>query len=48
MVGDLLVLKEWDPRRERYTGREMQKEVTYLMVGGQFGIEPGYVVMGLY
>ena len=48
MVGDLLVLKEWDPRRELYTGREMHKEVSYRMPGGQFGIQPGYVVLGLY
>lgn len=46
--GDTLLLQEWDNRRERYTGREVEVEVTYLLRGGQFGVEPGYVVMGLY
>jgi len=27
--GDILVLKEWDPVTEKYTGRELRKEVTY-------------------
>lgn len=26
--GDTLVLKEWDPERNDYTGREVTKEVT--------------------
>ena len=30
-----------------YTGREMMAEVTYVMEGGKFGVEPGHVVMGL-
>lgn len=47
-VGDTLLLQEWDNRRERYTGREVEAEVTYLLRGGQFGVEPGYVVMGLF
>ncbi|NBW10818.1 MAG: DUF3850 domain-containing protein [Caulobacteraceae bacterium] len=25
----------------------IRKEITYILTGGQFGIEPGYVVMGL-
>ena len=27
--GDILVLKEWDPNTKEYTGREIEKEVTY-------------------
>lgn len=27
--GDILVLQEWDPKTNRYTGRELEKEVTY-------------------
>ncbi len=27
--GDILVLKEWDPNKKEYTGREIEKEVTY-------------------
>ena len=28
--GDILVLQEWDPKTQDYTGREMKKEVTYV------------------
>ena len=28
--GDLLVLKEWNPETKEYTGREIEKEVTYV------------------
>jgi hypothetical protein len=29
-VGDLLILKEWDPVTEQFTGRQVEKEVTYV------------------
>ncbi len=28
--GDILVLKEWDPRTKEYTGRMIEKEVGYV------------------
>lgn len=28
--GDILVLKEWDPETEKFTGREIEKEVSYV------------------
>ena len=28
--GDILVLKEWDPETKSYTGRELEKTVTYV------------------
>lgn len=28
--GDTLVLREWDPKTKEYTGRSMEKEVTYV------------------
>ena len=28
--GDVLVLQEWDPETKEYTGREIEKEVTYV------------------
>jgi len=46
-VGDLLQLDEWCPARQDYTGAIRKKQVMYILQGGQFGIEPGYVVMGL-
>lgn len=29
--GDVLVLKEWDPKTKEYTGREITKNVTYVL-----------------
>lgn len=29
--GDVLVLKEWDPNTKEYTGRELTKNVTYVL-----------------
>lgn len=28
--GDVLVLREWNPERKEYTGRVVEKEVTYV------------------
>lgn len=28
--GDILILKEWDPKTKKYTGRELSKEVNYI------------------
>ncbi len=28
--GDILVLQEWDPETKEYTGRKIEKEVTYV------------------
>jgi len=30
-IGDILVLKEWDPKTEKYTERILEKEVTYVL-----------------
>lgn len=46
-IGDLLHIREFEPIYGNYTGRELFKVVTYVMQGGQFGIEKGFVVMGL-
>lgn len=46
-VGDYLNLKEWDNEKQEYTGRELTRRVSYILNGGQFGIEEGYVVMSI-
>lgn len=56
-TGDILVLKKYDPERGgSYVydyGRvpagvfTIRKRITFLLQGGQFGIEPGYCVLGL-
>jgi hypothetical protein len=47
-TNDLLVLQEYDPEVALFTGQELNREISYILHGGQFGIEKGYVVMGLY
>lgn len=46
-TGDVLVLQEYDPDGYCYTGRELEKNVTHILHGGQFGIEEGYVIMSI-
>jgi ASC-1-like (ASCH) protein len=29
--GDTLVLEEWDPKTKKYTGRSIEKSVTYVL-----------------
>lgn len=29
--GDILILREWDPRKKDYTGRTIQKKITYIV-----------------
>ena len=46
-VGDELHLREWDPSTQKYSGHNLTRRVTYLQMGGQFGVDPGYCVLGL-
>lgn len=46
-VGDVLILREWDPKTATQTGNGYDARVTYIFHGGQFGIDPGYVVMSI-
>lgn len=29
-IGDILVLKEWDPETKKFTGRSIEKKITYI------------------
>lgn len=46
-IGDFVRLREFDPDKNEYTGRELQKEIMYILHGGQFGLEQGYVILDL-
>lgn len=46
-TGDVLRLREWHPGIGKYSGRECTRVVTYVLNGGCWGIQGGYVVMGL-
>jgi len=54
-VGDTLLLREWNPKSESYTGRELVRSVSYVMhgmgnvgvIGPARGISLGFVVLAL-
>lgn len=54
--GDQIILQRLHPDRPHtgvefnYDGtvkHQIQREIIYILTGGQFGLEPGYVVLGL-
>lgn len=50
--GDLLHQREYDPKRglvesDRYTGDSITHRIAYVLTGGQFGLEPGFVALSL-
>lgn len=48
-VGDMLVIREWDPKTQVYSGRSVHARVTYRLGRQDFseGIEPGFVVLSI-
>ena len=45
-VGDILLLREFDPDPSQYTGRTLTRWVSYVLQGGTFGVEPDWCVLG--
>jgi len=45
--GDILHLREWDNTLKEYTGRDTKIGIRYILKGGAFGVQKGYVIMGL-
>lgn len=45
-VGDALLLREYEPEGEQYSGRTTTRWISYLLQGGSFGIEAGWCVLG--
>lgn len=55
-TGDILLLEKYNPDTRRYDTegfeinaklKTIRKRITFLLQGGQFGIEPAYCVLGL-
>jgi len=44
--GDRLLLREVDAAKQ-YTGRSVERDVTYVLGGSEFGLTPPWVVLGL-
>lgn len=45
--GDLICLQEYIPEGDYYTGGEYWVKITYVLEGGNFGVEKGFVVLGI-
>lgn len=46
-VGDSLILQEWDPETERYTGNEWNGNITYLISDATGWVKKGFVTFGI-
>ncbi len=44
-LGDLLLEREYYVINGEYSGREILEEVTWILLGGEFGVPEGYVIM---
>jgi hypothetical protein len=46
-AGDLVVLQEWVPEAQGYTGREIRAAITYLTRAGEWGLPPDVCVFSI-
>ncbi len=46
-VGDALLLREFDPETNIYSGQTIVRWVSHVQPGGTFGVEEGWCVLGL-
>jgi hypothetical protein len=47
-VGDILVLREYDPGTPEFTGRKVEVRVTHITTSAGVGIPDGYVMMSFW
>ncbi|RSK37485.1 ASCH/PUA domain-containing protein [Hymenobacter metallilatus] len=45
-VGDMVLLREYEPESEQYSGRTTTRWISYVLNGGCFGIAAGWCVLG--
>lgn len=48
--GHQLLLREFDKETSRYTGRKLNRKITYVLKGDEaetFGLKEGFCIMGL-
>jgi len=46
-VGDWILLQSYCPLKKQYTGGEVRRKITYILQGGNYGVEEGFVVLGI-
>ena len=45
-IGDSVVLQEWCPQSESFTGQQHHMgDISYILKGGKFGLEADYVML---
>jgi len=45
--GDVLILREYDPSTQTYSGKELAFIAGYILRGGEFGVAEGYCIISL-
>lgn len=46
-VADFVHLKEYDPKTDSYTGRQLARRIKYILHGPAFGLAEGYCIMSI-
>lgn len=46
-VNDELILWDYCPKKKEYSGDSLRMKITYVLTGGQFGIDEGTVILGI-
>lgn len=46
-IGDILLLREWDPEIKEYTSEYLIREITYILRGPILGLASEYCILGL-
>lgn len=46
-IGDNILLQEYDPNTDRWSGREILVKVSSILTGTEYGIMPGYVILSI-
>lgn len=46
-LNDELLLREYDPELDQYTGRQVRRKIIYILQGERWGIQPGYMILGI-
>lgn len=50
LVGHELLLREFNQHTQTYTGRTLRRKISYVLKGKEgeeFGLKPGYCILGL-
>lgn len=45
--GDKVILQEWNPEVEKYTGDELEFHIGYVYFGNEFGLRKGWCIFTL-